>query len=111
VREARDRGTLASVRSFVRMTATGVVWPDGSETRADAITGCTSFRAALGYLDDLGVVGDDGRVAVRSIGQANAEPALWLRNFGDQPALPRPPDRQRTLAREIVRAIAPGEYA
>jgi hypothetical protein len=48
VRRARDRGVLRAVRPFERMTATGVVWRDDSETKADAILWCTGFRPASG---------------------------------------------------------------
>src|SRR3546814_20828159 len=61
VREARARGNLASVRPFERMTAEGVVWPDGSKMAVDAIIWCTGFRPALDHLAMLGVVEDDGR--------------------------------------------------
>src|SRR3546814_19880040 len=82
VREARARGNLASVRPFERMTAEGVVWPDGSKMAVDAIIWCTGFRPALDHLAMLGVVEDDGRVLVdgqRSI----KEPRLWLAGYGD----------------------------
>ncbi len=110
VRAARDRGALANVRPFVRMTPKGVVWPDAAETTADAIIGCTGFCAALGFLSDLGLVGADGRVAVNALGQAEAEPRLWLHGYGDWTGF-----ASATLigsgrrARDIVRAIAAGD--
>jgi putative flavoprotein involved in K+ transport len=80
--EARDRGVLKSVRPFDRMTARGVVWPDGRETPVDAIIWCTGFRPALGHLAGLDVLGPDGRVAVD--GQRSVkEPRLWLTGYGD----------------------------
>lgn len=82
VRAARERGDLSAVRPFERMTQTGVVWPDGSELAVDAIIWCTGFRPALAHLQSLGVVEQDGRVAVenqRSIRQ----PRLWLAGYGD----------------------------
>ncbi|MDY6981905.1 MAG: ArsO family NAD(P)H-dependent flavin-containing monooxygenase [Pseudomonadota bacterium] len=107
VREARDRGALHSVRPFARMTRDGVIWSDGSETCVDAVIWCTGFRAALGYLTELGIVGSDGRVAVTAQGQAIAEPRLWLHGFGDWTGF-----ASATLigcgrmARDSVRAIA-----
>jgi cation diffusion facilitator CzcD-associated flavoprotein CzcO len=82
VREARNRGALATVRPFTRMTARGVVWPDGREEAVDAVIWCTGFRPALDHLRPLGVVDEGGRVAVdgtRSVG----EPGLWLVGYGN----------------------------
>ncbi|MEQ6335660.1 ArsO family NAD(P)H-dependent flavin-containing monooxygenase [Sphingobium sp. MK2] len=82
VKAARARGDLNTRRPFTRMTAMGVVWPDGSETKVDAIIWCTGFRPALAHLAGLGVVEADGRVLVeeqRSI----KEPRLWLAGYGD----------------------------
>jgi len=82
VRAARDRGALASVRPFERFTADGVVWPDGREEPIDAVVWCTGFRPALDHLRPLGVIGENGRVAVRGT-RAAAEPRLWLVGYGD----------------------------
>lgn len=82
VKEARDRGDLVSVRPFDRMTATGVVWPDGSEMQIDSIIWCTGFRPALEHLTSLGVLEPDGRVIVHE-GRAIKEPRLWLAGYGD----------------------------
>jgi putative flavoprotein involved in K+ transport len=82
VKEARDRGDLGSVRPFERVTADGVVWPDGSAMAVDAIIWCTGFKPALDHLVELGVVQDDGRVSVN--GQRSIkEPKLWLAGYGD----------------------------
>lgn len=82
VKAARERGDLNSVRAFERMTAQGVVWPDGSEMAVDAVIWCTGFRPALHYLAQLNVVGTDGKVAL--FGQQSvAEPRLWFAGYGD----------------------------
>src|SRR5687768_7105287 len=47
VREARDRDALHSRRMFQRFTRTGVVWPDGIESRIDVVIWCTGFKPAL----------------------------------------------------------------
>jgi len=107
VRDARDRGALASVPMFERMTLEGVIWPDGRRASVDAIIWCTGFRAALDCLDGLQVVGIDGKVAVDARGMALAEPRLWLLGYGDWTGF-----ASATLigcgrmARETVRAIA-----
>jgi putative flavoprotein involved in K+ transport len=82
VREARDRGVLRAVRPFVRMTERGVVWPDGREEAVDAVIWCTGYRAALEHLRPLGVVGDDGQVAVQGT-RSVREPRLWLVGYGN----------------------------
>lgn len=82
VKAARERGDLGSVRPFERMTATGVVWPDGSAMAVDAIIWCTGFQPALQHLRLLDVVEADGRVLVN--GQRSVkEPRLWLAGYGD----------------------------
>jgi cation diffusion facilitator CzcD-associated flavoprotein CzcO len=82
VREARSRGVLSSVRPFVRFTAVGVVWPDGSEEALDAVIWCTGFRPALSFLAELGVVQVDGRVV--TVGTHAAEQlGLWLVGYGN----------------------------
>ncbi len=82
VKAARERGDLTSVRSFERMTATGVIWPDGSEMAVDAIIWCTGFRPALNHLRSLGVLEADGKVEVENQ-QSIKEPRLWLAGYGD----------------------------
>lgn len=82
VREARERGVLRSAGPMARFTPTGVVWPDGRETPADAVIWCTGFRSALGHLAPLGVLGARGRVAVAGT-RSLAEPRLWLVGYGE----------------------------
>jgi hypothetical protein len=81
VREARDQGVLRSVRPFTRMTAGGVVWPDGREETVDAVIWCTGFRPALEHLRPLGVV-EGGRIAVEGT-RSVRKPRLWLVGYGD----------------------------
>src|SRR3546814_14642616 len=81
VREARGRGDLTTVRPFLRMTSTGVVWPDRSEMRVAAIIWCTGFKPALAHLRSLAIVEADGRVLVsdqRSVNQSQS----WLARNG-----------------------------
>lgn len=82
VKEARERGVLNAVRPFTHFTSTGVVWPSGSETKVDVVIWCTGFSPALDHLTNLGIVGQDGKVAVdenRSVDLPN----LWLVGYGD----------------------------
>lgn len=81
VRAAREEGRLDDLRPpIARFTAGGVVWPDGSEERVDAVVWCTGFRPALHFLDSLGVVAD-GRVEVEGT-RSVAEHRLWLVGYG-----------------------------
>jgi cation diffusion facilitator CzcD-associated flavoprotein CzcO len=82
VRAARDRGALVAQPLFAGFTHDGVVWPDGREQPADAVIWASGFRAALDHLAPLGVVGADGRVAVRGT-RSIAEPRLWLLGYGE----------------------------
>lgn len=105
VREARGRGDLTTVRPFVRMTSTGVVWPDGSEMSIDAIIWCTGFRPALEHLRSLGIVEADGHVLVEDQSSVK-EPRLWLAGYGDWagPGSATLMGAART-ARDLVRAL------
>ncbi|MBB6097365.1 cation diffusion facilitator CzcD-associated flavoprotein CzcO [Deinobacterium chartae] len=82
VREARERGVLGARAMFVRVTAQGVVWPDGATSDADTIIWCTGFRPALQHLDSLGVLEDPGYVRVQGT-RSRAEPRLWLVGYGN----------------------------
>lgn len=82
VKEARDGGRLQSVRPFERFTEDGVVWPDGSEEKVDAVVWATGFGTALSHLEPLGVVDGHGRVEVEGT-RSVEEPRLWLVGYGD----------------------------
>ncbi len=82
VKEARERGGLNAVRPFTHFTSAGVVWPSGAETKLDAVIWCTGFSPALNHLGNLGIVDDDGKVAVNE-NRSVASPNLWLVGYGD----------------------------
>jgi hypothetical protein len=85
VREARDRGVLKAQPMFSRLTPTGVAWPDGATTDADAIIWCTGFRPALRHLHALHLRDRDGRMPVGGTSGTCAvgEPRLHLVGYGD----------------------------
>ena len=71
---------------FTRFTDSGVVWSDEREEAVHAVIFATGFRPALAHLAPLGVVGSDGRVAIRAGGSgthALGEPRLWLVGYGE----------------------------
>ncbi|MEN5031280.1 ArsO family NAD(P)H-dependent flavin-containing monooxygenase [Pseudomonas sp. Ps21-P2] len=82
VKDARERGVLSAVRPFTHFTSTGVVWSSGDETAVDAVIWCTGFSPALDHLNNLGIVGQDGKVAVEE-NRSVASPNLWLVGYGD----------------------------
>lgn len=82
VRRARDRGILVSRPPFERFTEHGVVWPDGNESRVDAVIWCTGFRPALRHLLSLGLLDDEGRIEVNGT-RSVKEPQLWLVGYGN----------------------------
>lgn len=82
VKAARSRGVLKTARPFQRFTAEGVVWPDGRETKIDAVIWCTGFRPALQHLSALNVIEPSGRIAVAGT-RTIEEPRLWLVGYGE----------------------------
>lgn len=85
VRAALARGDLDAVPMFVRFTADGVVWSDGSETPAEAVIFATGFRPALAHLRPLGLVDASGRVAMApdATTRVAADVPLWLVGYGE----------------------------
>lgn len=82
VKAARERGVLSARRPFIQMTEDGVVWPDGSQSKVDAVVWCTGFKPALAHLSALGIVGDDGKVLLAGT-QTIGVPGLWLVGYGE----------------------------
>lgn len=82
VKDARARGVLDAVRPFQGFTPTGVIWPEGREEAIDAVIWCTGFLPALDHLRDLGVIENNGRVAVTGTRSVH-QPKLWLVGYGD----------------------------
>jgi len=80
--EARERNVLQSVRPFERFTRNGVIWTDGRESAVDVVIWCTGFRPALQHLEALGVLNNEGRVAVEGT-RSIQEPRLWLVGYGE----------------------------
>ena len=111
VRDARERGVLHAVRPFSRFTATGVVWPGGSEETIDAVIWCTGFKPALDHLQALDLVEQDGRVLVDG-NRASKCANLWLVGYGDwtgaaSATLIGVTRTARSTVAEIQQALAP----
>lgn len=115
VKAARERGVLKAIRPFVRFTATGVVWPDGTESAVDAVIWCTGFRPALQHLAPLGVLQVDGKVAVEGASSIKS-PGLWLVGYGDwtgfaSATLVGVMRSARQAAQEIAQALSSADQA
>lgn len=85
VKAARERGVLVARPMFTRLTADGVVLPDGASLAADAIIWCTGFRPALRHLRTLHLETERGRPVVGgpSGTRTLSEPRLHLVGYGD----------------------------
>ncbi len=82
VLEARERDdVLRAVRPFSRLTASGGIWPDGTERTFDAIIWCTGFRANLAHLEPMLPV-EDGKARTDGGPRALDVPGLWLVGYG-----------------------------
>ena len=85
VKAARERGDLKAVPMFELITPSGVVWPDGTETKEDAIIWATGFKPALDHLRPLGIVNSADRVEVGGAAGTRSllEPRVWLVGYGN----------------------------
>lgn len=86
VRDALDRGVLARLPMFDRLTGDGVAWDgtdgrEGRTVRADAILWATGFRAALGHLAPLHLRGPGGGIRMDGTHVAG-EPRVHLVGYG-----------------------------
>ena len=85
VKAARDRGHLQPMRMFVRMTESGVEWPDGSTSEEDAVIWATGYVPALAHLAPLRIVNDKGRIDVGGAAdtRSTSEPRVWVVGYGN----------------------------
>lgn len=79
--DARERGVLKAVGTFKKLTNYGVLWPDGTEQKVDAVIWCTGFKPALQPVEKLGIVREN-KVEVDGT-HASAMPGLWLVGYGE----------------------------
>src|SRR5699024_9648655 len=82
VRQARDAGLLIPHPMFERFTPEGVMWPDGSTRRIDAVIWCTGFRPALRHLRSLDLRETDGTIDLDGTASTRI-PGLYLVGYGD----------------------------
>jgi cation diffusion facilitator CzcD-associated flavoprotein CzcO len=85
VKAARERGDLKHVRMFVRMTESGVEWPDGSTSDEDAVIWATGYVPSLAHLAPLRIVNDKGRIDVDGAAgtRSTSDPRVWVVGYGN----------------------------
>jgi cation diffusion facilitator CzcD-associated flavoprotein CzcO len=81
VRQGIDAGILDRKPIFERITERGIVWPDGTEQRADVIFWATGFRAALDHLAPLHLRAAGGGIRMDGTRVVD-EPRLHLVGYG-----------------------------
>jgi thioredoxin reductase len=79
--EARARGALQRRPMFTSIAPAGVLEPDGSFNRVDAILWATGFKAALTHLDPLALHNELGGITMQGT-QVADEPRVHLAGFG-----------------------------
>lgn len=79
---------------FTRLDGNGVVWPDGTRERVDAVILATGYRPDLGYLAPTGALDPDGRPLHRG-GVSATVPGVGYVGL----------DYQRAIASATVRGV------
>ncbi|MFE9746273.1 FAD-dependent oxidoreductase [Saccharothrix saharensis] len=110
VREALRTGVLARRPVFERITEDGVVWPDGTHERVDAILWATGFRAALDHLAPLRLRGPGGGIRLDGT-KVVADPRVHLVGYGPSASTVGATRAGRAAAREIKATLSRREAA
>jgi cation diffusion facilitator CzcD-associated flavoprotein CzcO len=104
VREALKAGVLARRPVFERITEDGVVWPDGTHERVDAILWATGFRAALDHLAPLRLRAPGGGIQLDGT-RVVADPRVHLVGYGPSASTVGATRAGRAAAREIKASL------
>ncbi|WP_199435344.1 NAD(P)-binding domain-containing protein [Qaidamihabitans albus] len=104
VERAREAGILDRRPMFERITPDGIVWPDGTGQRADAILWATGFRAALDHLAPLRLREPGGGIRMDGT-RVVAEPRLHLVGYGPSASTVGASRAGRDAVRELLRAL------
>lgn len=81
VLKAQADGVLDRKPMFERITPSGVIWADGTETPVDVILWATGFRAAIDHLAPLHLRAPGGGITMDGT-RVVAEPRLHLAGYG-----------------------------
>jgi thioredoxin reductase len=83
VKDAFVRGVFNHPRGPIsHLGKDSLVWPGGEEENVDAIILCTGFSPAVEFLQPLGVIRADGRIATAETRSIEV-PGLWLVGYGN----------------------------
>lgn len=105
VRQAMEAGALRRWPMFERITAGGVVWPDGRYEEADVIVWATGFRSALDHLAPLRLREPGGGIKVDGT-RVLREPRLQLVGYGPSASTVGANRAGRGAARAVRRLLA-----
>ena len=101
---AIERGVLEARPMFERLEPSGVLWPDGSRERIDAIVWATGFRPDIRHLSPLRLHEKAGGVQVSS-GAAERDPRIFFAGYGPTASTIGANRAGRTLARQVFTAL------
>ena len=96
-----DRGVLVARPMFSAIEPTGVRWPDGTLTEADAIIWASGFRPELRNLSALKLREKAGGLLVGA-GASWTDPRIFLAGYGPQASTVGAHRAGRTIARQVV---------
>jgi cation diffusion facilitator CzcD-associated flavoprotein CzcO len=106
VRKAQAEGVLDRKAMFERITPSGVVWADGTETPVDVILWATGFRAAIDHLAPLHIREPGGGIKMDGT-RVVAEPRLHLVGYGPSASTIGANRAGRSTVHELRKALAP----
>ncbi|WP_447006013.1 NAD(P)-binding domain-containing protein [Saccharothrix isguenensis] len=110
VRDALGAGVLDRRPMFERITEDGVVWPDGTHERVDAIIWATGFRAALDHLAPLHLRTPGGGIRLDGT-RVVADPRVHLVGYGPSASTVGATRAGRAAAKEIRESLSRREAA
>ncbi|MCU1409196.1 MAG: FAD-dependent pyridine nucleotide-disulfide oxidoreductase [Microbacteriaceae bacterium] len=96
-----ERGVLVARAIFTRIEPTGVRWPDGTFTEADAIIWASGFRPDLRHLAPLKLRHKSGGIAVGA-GASWTDPRIFLAGYGPQASTIGAHRAGRMIARQVM---------
>ncbi|MFP7761512.1 NAD(P)-binding domain-containing protein [Marisediminicola sp. LYQ85] len=99
-----DRGVLVAYPMFTRIEPEGVLLPDGTLHRADAIVWATGFRPEVRHLAPLGLREAAGGLRVRN-GVSESDPRVFFAGYGPSASTIGANRAGRSVARHVVAAL------
>ncbi|WP_201317665.1 NAD(P)-binding domain-containing protein [Paenibacillus sp. EPM92] len=78
-----NAGHPVQKQMFTAFNSDGVIWPDGSNEKADAVIFATGFRSNLNFLQDIGALDGNGN-PLQKAGISNNVPGLYFVGLSGQ---------------------------